>query len=68
MDTVDMIEFTDLDSGDEAFAFVRAARGRVALCLSLRTDGDLEVFFTPAECKRLIGVLQRAVVIAEPRH
>lgn len=60
MPVVDTIHFTDRDSGDPAFVLVRAEGSTVDLTLSLRSDGDLSVFFGPAELDRLLRALQHA--------
>jgi hypothetical protein len=63
MKPVEAIQFVDLDSGDEAMVFVRAGRDSAGLALSLKQDGDIEVFFGPNELDRLIGALQKARAI-----
>ncbi|QHO71540.1 hypothetical protein ACH79_01795 [Bradyrhizobium sp. CCBAU 051011] len=57
---VAMIPFTDRDSGDEAFALVRVEGEIVGLALSLRQNGDIEVFFGRQELGQLIEALQNA--------
>ena len=54
------IRFTDRDSGDEAFALVRVEGEIVGLALSLRRNGDIEVFFGRQELEQLIEGLQKA--------
>jgi hypothetical protein len=54
------IPFTDRDSGDEAFALVRVEGEIVGLALSLRRNGDIEVFFGRQELEQLIEALQKA--------
>jgi hypothetical protein len=60
MPAVDSITFTTPDTGDDAYAFIRVEGTRVGLTLSLRSDGDLEVFFGPAELDWLIRTLHEA--------
>ena len=54
------IRFTDRDSGDEAMAIVRVEGEITGLALSLRQDGDIEVFFGRHELEQLIEALQKA--------
>jgi hypothetical protein len=51
----------DAGSSDEAVAIVRYDESRVALCLSLKSDGDIEVVMKKADAKRLIEGLQSAM-------
>jgi hypothetical protein len=57
---VAMIPLTDRDRGDEAFALVRVEGEVVGLALSLRQNGDIEVFFGRQELGQLIEALQNA--------
>jgi len=52
--------FQDTDSGDEALAIVRVIGASVGLALSLRRNGDLEVFLGARELDQLIEALQTA--------
>jgi hypothetical protein len=61
MDHAATIQFTDRASHDEALAIVRATDSAVALALSVRNDGDLEVVLPIDACNELIAALQRAV-------
>jgi len=54
------IQIQDVQSADEAVAIVRYGEGRVALCLSLKSDGDIEVTMNKADAGRLIEALRRA--------
>ncbi|WP_284421960.1 MULTISPECIES: hypothetical protein [unclassified Bradyrhizobium] len=58
--TIDSITFVDTSSGDDACVLVRVVGDSVGLALSLRTDGDIEVFMAAEELDRVIGVLQQA--------
>jgi hypothetical protein len=55
-----MIRFTDRDSGDEAMALVRVEGEIIGLALSLKRNGDIEVFFGRQELEQLIEALQKA--------
>jgi hypothetical protein len=54
------IRFTDRDSGDEAVALVRVEGEIIGLALSLRQNGDIEVFFGRQELDHLIDALEKA--------
>jgi hypothetical protein len=54
------IRFTDIDSGDEAVALVRVVGEITGLALSLKRNGDIEVFFGTQELDLLIEGLQKA--------
>ena len=55
------ITFQDADSSEEAVAIVRYDERRVALCLSLKSDGDVEVVMRKVDVGKLIEALQKAV-------
>jgi hypothetical protein len=61
---VSTLQFADPDSHDEALAIIRANPGIVALALSLKTDGDLEVFFDEKTAQELIDALSTALRLA----
>ena len=65
MKEVATIQFIDVDSSGEALAIVRAAEGRVALCISSIADGDTEVVFQTKDCERLLEALRRAIAISK---
>jgi hypothetical protein len=54
------INFTDGDTGDEGVAIVRMAGDTVGLALSLKQNGDLEVFLGSRDLGKLIDALQEA--------
>jgi len=55
------ITFQDADTSDEAVAIVRYDASSVALCLSLRADGDMEVIMAKRDARKLIDALMKAV-------
>ena len=55
------ITFKDADSSDDAVAIVRYDESRVALCLSLKSDGDLEVVMKKEDVGKLIEALKKSV-------
>jgi hypothetical protein len=65
MSQIAMVEFIDADSSDQAVVLVRAKEGLISVAISLRQNGDLEVFFGKAECERVIDALQKALAIAQ---
>lgn len=69
MQDVASFQFVDIDSEDEAWIFIRAESGRVALGVSLKDDGDYTLAFGENECELLIEALQRAALIVKtPRN
>jgi hypothetical protein len=61
MKEVATITFQDADSLDEGVAIVRYDESRVALCLSLKSDGDVEVVMKKADAGILIKALKKAM-------
>ena len=62
MENIATINFRDLDSGDEAVVIVRSGSDRVALALTLRTEGDVEVVMPADVCAELAAALSEARV------
>ena len=60
MATITSMQFVDEDSGDDAFVEVRVEGKIVGLALSLKSGGDVEVFFGRDEATALISALERA--------
>lgn len=61
MKHIAIIKMLDIDEADEAFANVRCGKGKVALALSILTNGDVEVVMTKAQAQELIDALASAV-------
>ena len=55
------IVFKDAESGEEALAIVRYNDKEVALCLSLKTNGDLEVVMPKESAISLLEALRVAI-------
>jgi len=55
------IRFQDIETRDEAVVIVRYDQSQVALCLSIKSDGDLEVSMTKDDTRALLEVLKRAI-------
>jgi hypothetical protein len=51
--------FRDVDSEDEVFAAVRRVPNGVGIFLSLREDGDIEVFLSSDDARRLADAVLR---------
>lgn len=64
MQLVDIMDFVDRDSEDNASFYVRAGDGLIALGMSLRRDGDMEVASDVAECEQLRSLLEQAITVA----
>jgi hypothetical protein len=55
------ITLKDPDSDEEAVAIVRYDSSRVGLCLSLKSNGDVEVIMRKADAVTLLEALQKAI-------
>jgi hypothetical protein len=55
------IKFQDAVTRDEAVAIVRQDANTVALCLSLKSDGDVEVVMSKEDAHKLLDALKQAV-------
>ncbi len=55
------IKFEDAETSDEGIAIVRYNEKCIALCLSLKADGDIEVVMKKSDAERLIEGLKRAM-------
>jgi hypothetical protein len=66
MALMDIATLTFLSS-EESLAILRAAPNQVALALSLRSAGDVEVFLDADEAQKLLDALTAAVATARGR-
>ena len=55
------IEFFDDESKDDACVIVRRCRDKVALCVTLRSNGDVEAFLDRRSAERLLHALEEAL-------
>lgn len=55
------ISFRDAETYDEAMVVVRHDESMVGLCLSLRSNDDIEVFMRKQDARSLIEALRQAV-------
>ena len=52
------LQITDALTKEEALIIVRRVEGSTGLCVSLKTNGDAEVFLNSTELRRLIDTLK----------
>jgi len=64
MHEVATLRFSDVTTGGESLAIIRAADGLIGICLSSLDDGDVEVFLAPNSTRQLIAALQAAQEMA----
>jgi hypothetical protein len=55
------IAFREMESSEDAVFIVRRDKDRVSLCVSLLSDGDIEVMLDHATTRNLIAALQSSV-------
>jgi hypothetical protein len=55
------IEFKHAETSDLAVVIVRYDQSHVALCVSLESDGDVEILMRKEDCRKLLEALNRAV-------
>ena len=54
MKEIATISCEDIASSGEALVIIRSGSGTVALCISLREDGDVEVLLGLDDCERVL--------------
>jgi len=62
---IDIVRLYDTANEDEAFVNVRVAGSLIGLTLSLRKNGDIELFLTRNDAARVAHALQKAIAKAE---
>jgi hypothetical protein len=62
MKEIETLRLHDSFSNEECWVMIRACREAVAFCLSLPSDGDLEVSLSKEDCRKLIAALTKALV------
>ena len=65
MEHITTLGFTDSDSGEPGHVIIRAGAGEVALAVTLRTNGDLEVVMPAETCRELTRALTDATRYAK---
>jgi hypothetical protein len=58
-------EFVDLDSGDDGYCSVTSIPNGVGIALSLRGDGDIEVFLSPENARKLARLIEEAQTLKD---
>ncbi len=53
--------FTDVDSGDEGYVGVRAIKDGVGITLSLKGNGDIEVFLPTEDANRMARIITQSI-------
>jgi hypothetical protein len=62
------LEFHDDEAQDDGVIIIRVAEGSVGLAVSLRADGDIEVFLSPELARTVAERLQEASRAAEGKR
>jgi hypothetical protein len=65
MEHIATLAFIDGDSHDHAHVILRAGAGAVALAVTLRTGGDVEVVIPAETCRELTKALTEATRFAK---
>ena len=65
MDPIASLTFQDLIEECEAYAYVQAGRGMVAVALSLTSNRDTALFVTPQIARELAAALEAGAKHAE---
>lgn len=65
MEHIATLAFTDGDSHDHGHIIVRAGAGQVALAVTLRTSGDVEIVMPAETCRELTKALTEATRFAK---
>jgi hypothetical protein len=65
MKEVATLNFIEFDSKDEACIIIRATRDLIAICFSLKEDGDAELVLSSEEWRTFLVQFERALAIAE---
>jgi hypothetical protein len=61
------LTFVDAESNDEAVAIVRiSGANTIGLCLSLRSNGDVEAFMRRDDARRVVEALTAALNETQP--
>ena len=55
------IPFQDIETSEDSLAIVCHDQSNVSLCLSRKSDGDMEVVMTKADATKLIEALKKAI-------
>lgn len=61
MKEISTIEFRDAESDDECVAIIRRSARKMALALSIRGNGDIEVVLSDVDAQKLLQAFQEAL-------
>ena len=64
MESLPTLIFSELDTKEECLLLLRAGSGQIALGLSRRSDGDIEVVMPLSVAQELHANLSRALAVA----
>lgn len=63
MKDIATVKFLDKETGEETLAIVRADKDKIALSLSLMSNGDIEVMMGRVEARDLVTALQTGIEV-----
>jgi hypothetical protein len=61
MHEVATISFRDAESRDQGTVIIRQLAGTIGFCLSLEKNGDIEVFLSQDDCRKIADSLCEAI-------
>jgi len=61
MKEVATIRFTEVETSGEALAIVRYDEDAIAICLSMKSNGDMQVVMKKKDAKALLAAMRTAV-------
>ena len=61
MENIATIDFRDIESQDDGCIVLRSGQGQVAVSISLKNNGDVEVFMAAPEAEKFYNALQTAI-------
>jgi hypothetical protein len=62
MKEIATINFRDVETMNEAIAIVRSGENAIAICLSVRGEGDLEVVLSKIDARTILEAFRQALV------
>ncbi len=65
MENIATINFIDAEEGGEGIVILRAKKDKVAICLSLLEENDIEVFLNSSDSEKVLNALQAAIGFAK---
>jgi hypothetical protein len=55
------LQFRNPESGEQQLVLIRLMQNQITLGLSRETDGDVEIYLHPEQCRLLIEALQETI-------